>query len=217
MSNSPQNNFQSDGIAWRFQQAQRQFGEWFEQWLNQPKQGRTQAPSQNWEWLQQLILILVVAGLMVGLGVLLWRGYVALRSRQLAKRLARLNQPDATPPPLNLNEWLLQAQQQQQQGNYAEACRSLYWAMLQLLNDRGIIPHRLSLTNGEYRHLVQQLSSASACQTLLQTHNQVHFGGDSASIEAYQQCQKAYQTLNQQLPQQILNQPNSDNAPRKSS
>jgi hypothetical protein len=99
-----------------------------------------------------------------------------------------------------VSAWLRQAQDWQQQGNYAEACRSLYFAMLQRLHERQAIPHQSSRTDGEYLQLVDHLPRAQAYRVLIQTHEQVCFGDQPIAGRDYQRCQRAYQELDTPPP-----------------
>jgi hypothetical protein len=201
-SNSSTGNFQSDNLTWRFQQSQRQFGEWWEQLLGRPHAGPREQPTiplwWGWELLQMLVLWALFAALIAIVAVFLWRlAQSAWRSYRTQRASA---QPLPKPTERSVNEWLNCAQQAQKRGDYAQACRWLYCAMLQLLHDRQFIPNRPSQTNGEYRQLVQPLPGQSNYEILIQTHEQVHFGGDASSIEQYQQCQRAYENISQQNP-----------------
>jgi hypothetical protein len=195
----PTGNYQSDNLTWRWQQSQRQFGEWWEQLFAQPSarpRAQPAPPWWGWEILQMLVLWALLAVLIAIVVWLLWRwGQSAWRSDRAPRVWA---QPLPTRPERPVNEWLNLVQQAQKRGDYAQACRWLYCAMLQLLHDRQVIPHRLSQTNGEYRQLVQPFPGQPHYETLIQTHEQVHFGGDASSIEQYQQCQRAYQNISQQ-------------------
>jgi hypothetical protein len=201
-SNSSTGNFQNDNLTWRLQQSQRRFGEWWEQLLGRPHAGPREQPIPSlwwgWELLQMLVLWALLAALIAIAAVFLWR---LVQSAWRSYRTQRASiQPLPPSPERSLNEWLHFAQQAQKRGDYAQACRWLYCAMLQLLHDRQLIPHRLSQTNGEYRQLVRPFSGQTDYETLIQTHEQVHFGGDASSIEQYQQCQRAYQNISQQNP-----------------
>ncbi|MEG4005235.1 hypothetical protein QUA41_00410 [Microcoleus sp. Pol11C1] len=51
---------------------------------------------------------------------------------------------------MSVAKWLLRSQKLQQQGKYRQACRCLYLAALQPLNDAGTAIHQPSPTDGEY-------------------------------------------------------------------
>jgi hypothetical protein len=96
---------------------------------------------------------------------------------------------------LSVATWLQRSQKLQQQGNYREACRCLYMAMLQRLNDSGLAPHHSSRTDGEYLQLVQQLSQPQPYQTLIMTHQRLCFSNAEVSSAVFEQCQQAYREI----------------------
>jgi hypothetical protein len=91
--------------------------------------------------------------------------------------------------------WLQRSQKFQQQGNYREACLCLYKAMLQRLNDTGIVKDQPSRTDGEYLQLVQQLPQPQPYQTLLITHQKLCFSNAEASPSLFDECQQAYREI----------------------
>jgi hypothetical protein len=93
-------------------------------------------------------------------------------------------------------DWLQQAQKWQQQRNYRDACRALYMAMLQQLDETKRIPHQASRTDGEYLQQVQYLlPQVQPYQILIQTHEQICFSSASISAEMFNRCQQAYQQI----------------------
>ncbi|NES71111.1 MAG: DUF4129 domain-containing protein, partial [Okeania sp. SIO2D1] len=96
---------------------------------------------------------------------------------------------------LSVTAWFNQSQKYQKIGNYREACRCLYMAMLQGLNDRGIISDLPSRTDGEYLELIQQLSEPRPYQKLFITHQQLLFGNLEVSAAVFAECQQAYQQI----------------------
>ncbi len=169
--------------------------------MTQPAAPRAKSAGWSlWPVLEQLVRVGLIAGLGICLVFLGWRWGQALWRYRSQRRLAQLTAPAAPPipPPLAVNEWLARAQQAQRQGDYTQACRSLYCAMVQLLNDRAVVSDRLNQTNGEYQQLVQDWPRAIDYQTLIQTHEQIHFGGAQVDAAQYQRCQKAYQGIEQQ-------------------
>ncbi len=101
-------------------------------------------------------------------------------------------------PERSIADWIREAQHWQRQGNYQEACHALYRAMLQRLNDTHLIPYHVSLTDGEYRRMVEILPQSESYQTLLQTHEQFKFGNVSISLETLNLCQQAYRRIEQE-------------------
>lgn len=68
-------------------------------------------------------------------------------------------------------------------------------AMLQELNDKNIIPHKISRTDGEYRELLRKMPRSQSYFTLISTHENICFGNADISLQIWQTCQKAYQEI----------------------
>ncbi|MEG3972103.1 MULTISPECIES: hypothetical protein [unclassified Microcoleus] len=62
-------------------------------------------------------------------------------------------------------------QKLQQQGKYRQACRCLYMALLQRLNDAGTVVYQPRRTDGEYLQLIQQLPQPVSYETLIRNEN----------------------------------------------
>jgi hypothetical protein len=187
--------YQRNDFYWQWRQTQQRFSEWLEQLTPQSPQPQRPRLGWNLEWLPELVTWWVAALLLVLLGILLFRAW----QRGWLWWLGRELQPKPEPLPevpiyrtRSLNEWQREAQKLQQQGDFTEAARALYFAMLNYLDDRKLVPQQLSRTDGEYRQLVKPLAGAQAFQTLLQTHEQIEFAGLQVSSAQYQQCQQAY-------------------------
>jgi len=69
--------------------------------------------------------------------------------------------------------------------------------MLQLLDERGIIPNQLSRTDEEYRRSLSQvqLPTPQAYELLLSIHQQLCFSRAEADQSLYERCYKAYQQI----------------------
>ncbi|MGB3204593.1 MAG: DUF4129 domain-containing protein, partial [Crinalium sp.] len=110
-----------------------------------------------------------------------------------------LDRQPTTISELTVSDWLKRSQTFQRQGNYAEACRCLYMAMLQQLNDSGIVPHQPSRTDGEYLQLIQDLPQYRSYETLLTTHQKACFGNTEIRAVEFEQCQQAYRAISDYL------------------
>ncbi|MBD2019805.1 DUF4129 domain-containing protein [Leptolyngbya sp. FACHB-36] len=186
-------SFQRTNLDWQFQQLSQRIGEWIELRLGKSL-GSAPFPTVSPHFVE--IAFWLIVSLLVGwLGwQLFWllRPYLERRSPlQRQSSLTRTEQQTAA-------NWLQQAQTFQRQGNYREACRALYLAMLQRLNDAKRIAHQSSRTDGEYLQLVQQLAHPQPYQTLIATHEQLCFSDAPISAEAFDRCQSAYQQLERQ-------------------
>ncbi|MBW4419499.1 MAG: DUF4129 domain-containing protein [Myxacorys californica WJT36-NPBG1] len=190
--------FQKDSLDWQFQQFWWRLGEWIE--LHFPKFDAPTVPNApQWNfpmWWFQGTFWAIVAALVLWLGWQLYQWlnpYFDPNRPRLSKRLDRKvesNDRDRT-----IAFWMHEVQRFQQQGNYREACRALYMATLQRLNDTKLAPHQASRTDHEYWNLVQLLPRSHAYQTLLRTHEQLCFGNATISAEIFNQCQQAYSDL----------------------
>jgi hypothetical protein len=190
--------FEKSNLPWQIQLIKQRFGEWIELRLFELKPPKLPQVSIS-PWLLNGLFW----GLVLGFGILViwwlmplfrrtWRALQRSTDGQ-AESLAPLPPRDRT-----VAEWLRQAKTFQQQGNYAEACRALYMAMLQRLNDTKIALHEPSRTDGEYLRLVQSLAQSRPYRTLIQTHEQICFGNAQISDETYTLCQQAYREIDGQ-------------------
>jgi hypothetical protein len=187
--------FQKSDFNWQIQQFFRQAGEWLE--LRFPQIKPPDLPNApNWSfpswWLEAgFWLIVSIAVFWLIFQVYLWLRPVFDRNQsQLAKFLDRNSthaQKDRT-----ISGWVRLAQEFQQQGNYREASRALYMAMLQRLNETKLIPIDQSRTDREYARLVQLLPQADSYQMLLETHELLCFSKTPISAEMFDRVQRAY-------------------------
>ncbi len=193
MSNLPKTNF-----WWQWRQTQQRLSEWLELQLNQPSQPGAR-PSGDWslQWLAPYftpVLGLLLVGL---LGFIIFRGVQGWLTQRQRRQFA--GDPlaiVADAPIVSQQEWLTRSQAFQRQGDFTQAARSLYFALLQNLHDRQLIPEKRSRTDQEYAAITQHLGQPSAFATLFQTHEQIQFGGNELSAQDYERCQQAYGEAN---------------------
>jgi hypothetical protein len=195
-------SFEKTNFGWRLSQLRQEFGEWWEFQTSQFRPNIPQLSVPSWfnspllNLLAKVIFGIIVALLLTWVGWLLWRGlrpYILSFIHQL-----KSSTPQTTPTPtqdLSVTRWLQRSQKFQQQGNYREACRCLYMAMLQRLHDKGLVPHQSSRTDGEYLRIIQQLPQPQPYQTLLNTHQQLCFSHTEISSTIFEQCQQAYREI----------------------
>ncbi len=187
-------NFETTSIDWEIRQLQRRISEWLEWVFRQ----RDNAPTEpGWtipEWLARGLFWFVVMALVLWLG---WLLYQWLSPYLDSWTFTRSRSASTTPPQkvLTVAEWLARSQLAYKQRNYREACRALYMAALQRLNDSGLVLHQGSRTDGEYLNLVQTLPHANAYQTLIQTHERLQFADSAISQQECDRCQQAYREL----------------------
>jgi hypothetical protein len=187
--------YETNSLNWQIQLAQQRFSEWLERLLTPLNQVQPPNWSISPELLQGLFW-LIATGLVGWLGwqgmrfVQAWRG-----SRRLPHRADSI--PSVSNPQVSLTpeQWLQRSRALAQQGNYAEACRCLYLAALQHLNDRQLIPQEASLTDGEYLRLLERQPNSQAYQVLIHTHERLCFSQADISAAQFDQCQQACRDL----------------------
>lgn len=188
--------FAKHSWSWQVQLWQQNLAEWWEWQLSQWFPPLPSFNRPDWPDAWSTPLIHGLFGLLVVLLTLgLWwnRRFWLRRWRQLQAVSFAL--PELTPT-LTTAHWLKRAQQLQQAGDYYQACRCLYLAMLQHLHDQALIPHAADRTDEEYLLLVSALPEPEPYETLLEIHQQLCFGQRQASAQLYVRCDQAYRHLN---------------------
>jgi hypothetical protein len=187
--------FDITDLGWWFQQTRQQVQEWMELKLSSTSDW---AGIPEMPWLLQGGFWLTVMLLAIWLGWLLYRFNAFLQANRSRPRIQAVVKHQQQTQKLTAVEWLRQAQLQHRQGHDAEACRSLYMAMLQRLDDTKQIPYQLSRTNGEYLQLVETLPQPRPYQILIDAHERLCFDKMPVSLEVFQRCQAAYQEIEAQ-------------------
>ena len=195
-------SFEKTSVSWSLQQLQQQVGEWIELKFSHIRLNFPEMDRPDWSfdspWLS-LLLRFIFWVMVLGFATWLsWKLYPLLRRyyQQLQVQWEeRKTQPPPAARPMTLEDWLRRVQRQQAQGNYREASRALYMAMLQKLNDTQVVMHQSGRTDGEYWQLLRDLPRAQAYQVLLQTHEQLCFSEDTVSSERFERCQQAYREV----------------------
>ncbi|MEB3309940.1 MAG: DUF4129 domain-containing protein [Snowella sp.] len=188
--------FEKENLGWWLQQLQQRFGEWWE--LQQSKLLKTALPAlpdikppTNWDiWLNNS-LIFIFSGLIFWL---LWRfRHVFLDSWS---KLQNLQLPsEAKPMAYSVADWVQRSRRYYDSGDYYQACRCLYFAMLQQLHENGLIPHQTSRTDEEYRLLILELPEPDPYERLLMIHQELCFGKRQASAQLVVDCQAAFKQI----------------------
>jgi Domain of unknown function (DUF4129) len=186
-------SFEKNSPEWQLHLLQQRLGEWLERLFGATDRARL----PNWslpEWIMRL-LFWVIAGLLIGW--LSWQVYQLARPYFRAMTITQTGQSDrrSAGSPLTVAAWLQRSRTFAQQGNYREACRALYMAALQRLNDAEPIPHEPSRTDGEYLQIVQALPRSAPYQVLIRTHEQLCFDNADISVDAFDRCQQAYREI----------------------
>jgi hypothetical protein len=190
----------AEKTSWRWQldRLQQQVGEWIEVKL------RSDDRDLNLDifppWLGPLLIHLVwliLAGLVIWIGYRIiypyWQHWLA-QNHQSKLTLDRSPERIYT-----VAELLAQSQQFQTDGDYTQASRWLYLAMLQRLNDANLIPHQFSRTDREYLQLLRTVPVVNVGEILVSIHEQLHFGDRAISSADFDRCQQAYRQIENQL------------------
>lgn len=188
-------SFEKSSIQWQFQQFGRRVQEWFELQLFNAPELPEGSPSPD--WLIETIFWIVATAIAAWL---LWYLYLFIRAllQNLPDSPSWLEQRAPAKETVPVSGWLRQAQAFQRQGNYAQACRALYMAMLQRLDDTKQLPQQASRTDGEYLNVVQTFAKPQPYQVLIRTHEQVCFDNTAVSQDTFEHCQRAYQEIEAQ-------------------
>ncbi|MBD3882478.1 DUF4129 domain-containing protein [Phormidium tenue FACHB-886] len=187
-------SFEKTNPDWQIRQLQQQFGEWLERLFA----GSSDAQPNNFqppEWLLRGLFWLLVLGLAAFLGWWLYRRFRPLVAASWSRRQTH---PVPQAEQRSVTDWLQQSRTAQQQSNYREACRALYMATLQQLNDRHLIDQAVSRTDGEYLRLLPTLDRPQPYQVLIQTHERLCFSQATISAEQFDRCWQAFQQLSQE-------------------
>jgi hypothetical protein len=194
MTNS---EFEKTSIGWQLAQWRQQVGEWIELQTMRLSKNIPQMPEGIPQWVVELfkaIAWIVAVVILLWLARYLWRRWgLYLLGARTRRTAGRSTTPRASE--MSVEAWLKRSQADFSQGNYREACRCLYMAMLQLLHERAIARHQPSRTDGEYLQLVQQLPQSQSYRTLIATHEQLCFSDGEILPETFEQCQQAYREI----------------------
>jgi Domain of unknown function (DUF4129) len=140
---------------------------------------------------------LILAGLVIWIGYRIiypyWQSWVAQNNQ------SKFTQDRSPEKVYTVSELLAQSQQFQQTGDYTQASRWLYLAMLQRLNDANLIPHQVSRTDREYLQLLRIVPVVNVGEILVSIHEQLHFGDRAISSADFDRCQQAYRQIDSQL------------------
>lgn len=192
--------FERDSIGWQIDKLSRHWEEWLESNTNKSKPPDYEPPSVEMDWLLPFLYAsawLLLSVFLAWLGLIIYR---IIRNYWLGRQRRATGRTEVPYPDRTVTEFLRTAQKFYQQGNYREACRHLYLALLQTLHDRQIIPQQLSLTDGEYRHVLAQKKAVplQPCTTIINLHERLIFSDLTASPQDFDLCQTAFNQVLQQ-------------------
>jgi len=199
-------NFEENSWSWQMQQWGQQLQEWWELQTRLLEKNLPDFSLPDWlknlglpPWVYQLIFWLLLGFILVWLVLLLISLGMPYFKKVWDRSPLLTTSPKVKTKHLSVAKWLKRSQQFQAQGNYSEACRCLYFALLQRLEDRGINSPD-SRTDREYQQLVATFPENSLYQILLTTHEELCFGLQPISPEKFTQCQQALETILKSSP-----------------
>lgn len=194
-------SFKQDGLGWRINLIKQRFSEWIEYQV-------AQLDADSWDWgalksdlLWQVIRFCLWSIIAVLLVWIIWQLWLLLRPywKRWQRKSDRhtLYKPPIKTPQLSATDWVERSQSARIERDYRIAIFCLYQAMLQLLDDRGIIPTQLSLTDQEYRRSLSriQVSPFPPYELLLSIHQRLCFSKAEANQTLFEECQQAYQQI----------------------
>ncbi len=195
-------SFQKDSLGWRFQQFTQEINEWFEAFFSDRSSDLPDEVLPQWtipeRWIDGLFWLLV-GGM---LGWMLWRISPSLKrwgrsvwKSQPWKTIAPVPRSSLVTP----QQWLHESERWAKQGNYTEACRSLYLSLLQWFHEQQVIVQHNSRTDREYTQLLPQclksFPTIEAATIVLQTHERLCFSHQVVGEEEFLTCRQAYQDI----------------------
>jgi Domain of unknown function (DUF4129) len=188
---------------WQLEQQQQQLGEWIEVKLR--SNDRDLQLDIFPPWLGDLLVRLTW---LVLLGLVLWFGYRVIYP-YLQNWIDQQNRSNSAPSSapvkvFTVSELLAKSQQFQRDGDYTQASRWLYLAMLQRLNDADLIPHQFSRTDRQYLQLLRAIPIIDVGEVLVSIHEQLHFGNRQIEIEDFDRCQQAYRQIEENLVSSLV-------------
>ncbi|MEH1815540.1 MAG: DUF4129 domain-containing protein [Nostoc sp.] len=194
--------FEKTSWNWQLSQFQQQAGEWWEYQFYRFERALPELPT-GWSISPRLsellkFLFWLVLGLFIAwVGWRLWQEFSPYvyswlnRSGNITDFRVKNRSNDSSIALL-----LERSQEFYRQGNYREACRCVYLAMLQQLDKNAIAPHKLSRTDGEYLQLLRSsVTPIQPYETLITTHEQLCFGNAEILPDNYEQCRQAYREI----------------------
>ncbi len=195
--------FERTNLNWQFFLLETQVREWLDYQFSRLQKSLPKIP-EGWTLSPELIELLTVCfWLILGIFVIwvIWRLCKEFNP-YLYAWLGKWNNSDFSTSTINYQEYsinvlLTQSQEFYQQGNYQEACRYLYLAMLQQLHEKAIALQQPSRTDGEYLQLLTSiLSPIQPYEILITIHEKLCFSQEPILVENYQQCLQAYEEIN---------------------
>ncbi len=196
MSLSP---YESTNLSWKLQKLSQQLTEWIEVQLEKifpkrPSFPKIDVPDMSplWTGIGIIILGLIVILMLWGIKSIFKKIQQYIQSHNTSSSLTN----SVGEKEITLEEWLKRSQNFQRQGDYYQACRCLYLAMLEHLHQQQLIPQQPSRTDEEYcYYILSHFPYPSPYETLLKIHQKLSFSQQEATLSDFHSCQQAYQEI----------------------
>jgi hypothetical protein len=196
-------SFKQDGLSWRINLIKQRFSEWMEYQTSQLNPDWDLGSFQS-TLLWQIIKFCLWSIIAILLVWMTWQLWLLLRLfwkrwQRPSDRHTAFTSPAKTIQ-LSAADWVERSQSARVDGNYRQAIFCLYQAMLKLLDERGVIPTQLSLTDEEYRRSLLKIavSPLNSYKLLLSIHQRLCFSRAEADRALFEECQQAYQQIKNQ-------------------
>ena len=196
----PSTNFEKTNPAWDLRLWQQRSGEWFDRILSgwQPTDSATNPtpvqpptiPAQLWTVIFWLLVLALVT-------TIVWNLYPIVHRILTKSRTRQPTEISTQPIDHTQTEWFQQAKKAQSQGDYTQACRALYLAMIAKLQAQALIAKDPSLTNDEYRRLLKARSPSY--RTLINAHDESVYTDRPVTQDRYAECDRAYRDIDQEM------------------
>jgi Domain of unknown function (DUF4129) len=199
----PVETFEKTSWDWQLEQMKQQVGEWIEYQFSRFNLALPEWDGREWSIDGQLLLKLLnslfwllLGFFLVWIGWRLWQEFSPYIHSWFGTRNSTEIRESNRSSDLSPASLLGRSHEFYRQGNYREACRCLYLAMLEQLHETKVLPHKKSRTDGEYLQLLRlSVTPIGPYETLIITHEQLCFGNAKIESENYLQCQQAYQEI----------------------
>lgn len=195
---STESSIQTNSLPWQVRQAGKNLSEWIQ--LQLSGESPQETPPSTFEfpaWIGPFLFWSAVVGGVIWAAFLLVQLIDLYRSHHQNRKPRPEIRPVPEPVKSSVAEWLKRARQFERERNWPEACRALYMAALQLLDDREWISHLASRTDGEYLEAVSALKQPRPLQLLIRTHERSLFAGEAVTAENLKRCRSAYEEIEQ--------------------
>lgn len=210
----PTDAFEKTSWSWQLSQFQQQAGEWWEYQFYRLERVLPELPT-GWSIsprlgeLLKFLFWLVIGLFLAWVAWRLWREFSPYVYSWLSRGGNFTDFRVKTRSSESSIALLLERSQKfYRQGNYREACRCVYLAMLEHLHQKAMsndkplrvyAPHKLSRTDGEYLELLRSsVTFMQPYETVITTHEQLCFGNAEILPDNYDQCWQAYREISQQ-------------------